>query len=109
MPADIARSRGARPALGARQSAAYEGGGRQGAALGQPGSPDPGHNVVSGIALVALADGVRSAPVAAGAIHHTQLLPRRFLAVPILAGVRSGAGAEAVRPHHGGAVHAEGA
>ena len=79
------------------------------APLGQPGSPDPGDHVLSRLAAVAAADGVRPAPVAAGPIHHARLFSGWVLALPVLAGVRSGAGAQAVRSHHGGAVHAEGA
>ena len=82
---------------------------RQGPALGQPRAPDPGHHVLS--RLAAVADAADGGPACSPPWRGTraQLLPRRLLALPRLAGVRSRAGAAAVRHHLRRALPAEAA
>ena len=71
----------------------------RGPALGEPRAFDPGHHVLSRLALVALAAGGGIDALGGRAICRAQLFPRRLLALPGLAGIRSRPGARTFRVH----------
>ena len=107
--ADADRSRGARPALVPGQPAAPGGAADARAALGQPAAPADRHRLLHHRAAVAAVHPHRHPDRGAGALRAAGLLPAGQVAVPAVAGDRSGARHVDVRRHHGAAAGAEAA